>query len=565
MVGPNQNAHMALVRSLSSGTPHVDRYRNETSDVSYTNGHYYTAKAPGLALVTEPYYVALKAGGLAVADHVAEQPFPQAMLAVPRTAVWQLALFGAALPALLALILVRAVGERLVPGYGTVAAVALGAGSLLAFFATLFFDHALSACLGFAAFAVLVRERQSEPNLGLVAAAGGLAGLAVTAEFPLGIVAAVLAAYVCARGERFRRLGAYAAGVVAGVVPLLAFDTWAFGSPTALSYVNAVSLAGVSGHDVLLGNAPGFFGVELPSLRVAIELLVSSKGLVVLAPVWALAGLGVVILWRRSFRAEAAVIGVVACAFVAYNCAYLDPFGGFPGGTRFLVPTLPFLAVAVAAAWRAEPLLTASLALASIVVTSVGQVADPGFHSEDAGTWFHRLQRGQVTETVLGHLGGSNVLGVAMMLTVVAAAVALALAVTERPRLERRDLTLAAAGLVLWRVVYVGAPIVIEGSASRALAGSAVVITLAAAVVSALVLVARSNRLGLVAVLMLLPLAWPAFAAHLPLAGAASGCALATAVTAALGEHRRSPRLLVQTLLRGPLPVGGPRRSHRPS
>ena len=539
--GPNQNAHLALVKSLAVGTPRVDRYRNETSDVSYTHGHYFAAKAPGLALATEPYYLGLKFAHLAVTDHVSDRPFPEGMLAMPRSAVWQVALVGALLPALVALFLVRMVADRLVPGYGTAAAVVLGAGSLLGFFATLFFDHALSTCLGFAAFAVLIRERRFARDTRSVAVAGAIAGCAVTVELPLAIVAVTLAVYAAGRGALLPRLSAYAAGFGAGLIPLLAFDTWAFGSPTRLPYVNAVSQAGVSGHDVLRGNAPGFFGVQVPSLRVTLELLVSSKGLLVLTPVWALAAVGVCILWRRGFRGEAAVIGFVPCAFVVYNSAYIDPFGGFSGGPRFLVPLLPFVAVAVAASWSAFPLLTGSLAFASVAVTSVAQTVDPTYGAEDAGTWFHRLERGELTRTLLGWLGLSDKVGILIVLFCVVGAMALALAVTGRFHVDVRNATLAIEGLLLWRILYVAAPIVLESTAKRALAGSAVVLAMAGAVSLLLLLTARRGPRALVPAVALLPLVWPAFAAHIALAAAAVSCSLLAAAVLVLLDPRRVP------------------------
>ena len=60
--GPNQAAHFALVRSLASGTAEIDP--GETIDASFVDGHYYAAKAPGLALFTLPWYGALRAVGL---------------------------------------------------------------------------------------------------------------------------------------------------------------------------------------------------------------------------------------------------------------------------------------------------------------------------------------------------------------------------------------------------------------------------------------------------------------------------------------------------------------------
>src|SRR5437879_205078 len=82
------------------------------------------------------------------------------------------------------LLLARGVADELVRGWGSAASVLLGLGSLVGVFATLFFAHSLSACLGFAAFAVLVRERR-HPALLRVGSAGLLAGLAMTVEFPL--------------------------------------------------------------------------------------------------------------------------------------------------------------------------------------------------------------------------------------------------------------------------------------------------------------------------------------------------------------------------------------------
>src|SRR6059036_1269894 len=64
--GPNQNAHMARVTALAHGTPRIDRYHWWSRDVAYIDGHYYAAKAPGLAVFTLPWYFALRATGALV-------------------------------------------------------------------------------------------------------------------------------------------------------------------------------------------------------------------------------------------------------------------------------------------------------------------------------------------------------------------------------------------------------------------------------------------------------------------------------------------------------------------
>lgn len=170
--GPNQAAHFALVRSLASGTAEIDP--RETIDAAYVDGRYYAAKAPGLAMFTLPWYLTLREAGLQDESPGTEQGY--------RHRVWELNLFGSVLPMVVLLLLAYVAAERVAPGYGLPAAVLLGAGTLLLPFATLFFDHVLSATLGFAAFVLLMLERESGRAAWWLAAAGLLAGLAIVVE-----------------------------------------------------------------------------------------------------------------------------------------------------------------------------------------------------------------------------------------------------------------------------------------------------------------------------------------------------------------------------------------------
>ena len=95
-------------------------------------------------------------------------------------------MLGAVIPAVALLLLVRWVADRIEPGYGTAAAITLGLGTIVMTFAAEYFSHAIAATLGFAAFALLFREREGRARLSLVGAAGLLAGLAVSFEYPLG-------------------------------------------------------------------------------------------------------------------------------------------------------------------------------------------------------------------------------------------------------------------------------------------------------------------------------------------------------------------------------------------
>src|SRR5207302_10988256 len=125
------------------------------------------------------------------------------------------------------MLLVRHAGDGLAPGCGAPAAVTLGLGTLVLTFSTVLFSHVLSACLGFAAFAILFRERhgRQDGRLSPLALAGFVAGCAVTTEYALFLVAAALAVYaVYATKRPLRRALAYAGGAAAGIVPLALYN-----------------------------------------------------------------------------------------------------------------------------------------------------------------------------------------------------------------------------------------------------------------------------------------------------------------------------------------------------
>jgi hypothetical protein len=486
-------AHFAQVRAFADGRPEIDRWHWETLDKGWVDGHFYSVKAPGVAALSLPFYLAIEhTGGVELArqgasnaraaDHPRWTPEPQppvelygydqnrARITEQRVEeetplIWALTLVVAVIPAVLLLLGVRWAADRLEPGYGTAAAITLGLSTIVMTFASEYFSHVIAAFLGFAAFLLLMRERDGPPRTGLVAAAGLLAGLAVTFEFQTGLVGMILLPYALSRRcSRLQRSAVYGAGLLFGAAPALVFNVWAFGDPLEFAYSSAVSRPGRSGHEVLGLNSYGFFGIGLPDFGSAVDLLFANRGALVLTPIIFICVLGVVLM-RKRHRAEALTIAAIGVAYFLYNTGYFLPMGGGTPGPRFLFPALPFLALGLAVAFRQMPALTLSLAIPSALFMVVGALTFPLLSGEGPGTWAEQLTRGEFEHTLLTVLGvGNGWLGISPVLVSVAAAVVLAGRAT--PAFEIGKLWPISVALAGWATVSVVAPTIAKDYAT---------------------------------------------------------------------------------------------------
>jgi hypothetical protein len=431
-----------------------------------------------------------------------------------------LVIFGCTIPVVLIMLLTFWLVERRDPDQGPLVAITMGLGTLLLPFATLFFSHVLSAFLGFAAFCVLFRERQRGSARTLPIVAGGvLAGYGVSTEYPLAVLAVLLGLYVVWRRDPVRPALAYGAGFLIGLVPLLLYDWWAFGSPLHLSY------------SYVAANSSGVLGLGAPSLRTFVRLLVADRGLFVVTPVMAPAMAGMVVLYREGRRMDALLPAAVVLAYLGYNACYYLPFGGGVPGPRFLVTIIPFLAVPLAAVYRRAPLATLALALVSFVVMAVATLTGPILDTgRSTHVWWIRLGQGSF-KTPHWTL--------VVFALFVLGAVILTARVTPRPRITRIDLELTALAVGGWFAIMRAGPSLLQRDHETGhIGGLLTLILLGLAFIAVAVAVARGPGISLLAGVPLVALALRSLD-HAPVAPLLCGASLAFLVVLTQMRGRR--------------------------
>lgn len=364
--GWNQNSRFDLVRAMVElGTLRIDAYHENTGDKAFANGHYYSDKAPGLALLAEPIAEAtrplLRAGGV-------DPDSARGLVAMS----YVVTVFGVALPmavacAVLFLIALQLGSDTSAAAFG---ALALGLATPMWAYSTLFWGHSLAgACLVFGfAFALRLCRNQSHTGDVLLGLAVGLtAGWATVTEYPAAPAAAIVAALAVGLvwkdgwPRRWRTSVGIAIGASACIAVLLTYQFLVFGSAfqPSYSYYPAGAFPWMK---------HGYMGVTYPRIDVALKLLFGCRrGLLFVAPVALAAPFG--LRWLRkqpTGRAAAAAAAAVAAYYFLFNASFVAWAGGRSYGPRYMAAGLPLLCVGLAPAWsKARPFWRGGLAVAA--------------------------------------------------------------------------------------------------------------------------------------------------------------------------------------------------------
>jgi 4-amino-4-deoxy-L-arabinose transferase-like glycosyltransferase len=402
LTGPQDRTRYELTR-------HVVLYHTLTLEPSLFDravfaGKTYSDKAPGMSFLAIPGYEGERVLGIAKAPAGWDQKGDLSL--------WLLRVLTSGLLFLVSVLLVGRLAERFVPGTGAMTAAIFGTATIAAPLAPTFFEHDAAGAWAIAAFALALQGSRRS----LLALAGLCAGIAVLFEYATALV--VVAVLVLCAARHGRRAGWFVLGGVPPAAALAAYDWSAFGSPFHLSYRYIVGQLGDRQHH-------GFFGIGLPTLHGLNEVLFVDRGLLVLSPVLAAAAAGLVLMWRRGHRGEAAVALVVVAGFLVSNAGYFLPYGGGTPGPRFFAAALPFLALGLPFALTRFRRTTLLLAAASIVLMT-GDSVTWGVRKE-TDRWYPGHGFSDLSKTVWVWLGVNRIVGAGIVLLCAFAAFAVGL------------------------------------------------------------------------------------------------------------------------------------------
>lgn len=380
----NELPRVYLVQAMADrGTFAIEHYiRQPLVDVSPSNGHQYSNKAPGSSMVVVPFYWAI--------SKIAGPPSFDVTM-------WLCRVVSGVIPAILFLVLLARFLAQYAPdpNIRRLVLVAYAFGSMAMSYSQLFIAHQLSAVVVGAAWILALDAAARRRGTSAFFAAGVLAGAGPLVDYqaafalvPLGIhIIFVLRKH--SRVEIARALGLLALGAAIPIAVLLAYHAICFGSPLRTGYDASKNFA--------IYHQQGFLGItKLRSAAFWGTTVMPHFGLFSLSPWLVLVFPGLVTLWRRNMRDIAVVCGSILVIYVLFITSINFWRGGWSVGPRYITIALPFLLPPIAVqleAWRARrtPMTIAiALVLVGIAIFTLVTATFP-YWPESFENPFHEL------------------------------------------------------------------------------------------------------------------------------------------------------------------------------
>lgn len=357
---PNNATRLfAAIAIAEHGDARIDRYQSLTIDkAQFGHGasrHYFMDKAPGMTLMAVPAIWGADAwSNTRAGDEVIDIANPRLRFFLEARLSLAVA-SGSALLTALAAVLLLDLGTGITgsPAAGLYAALGYALGSIIWGWSTTLFGHApVAALLVMASWAIWhgTSDPRALSRWRYPVIAGLALGWAVAVEFQAALAGIAVGLWALWRTQHvagaIRRRLYLVTVLMAGValIPVLAYNMRAFGTPFVLGYQGVVGFSGMN---------QGLFGLTYPKFAVLWEILFGlRRGLVWVAPVLVLGGVGVGKMTRDVATRDLGWLaaGVVGIA-LAVNASYYYWDGGASVGPRHSVPAIPFLALGLAPFW----------------------------------------------------------------------------------------------------------------------------------------------------------------------------------------------------------------------
>jgi hypothetical protein len=367
--GWNQNSRLDMVRAIvEQGTLRIDAFHHNTGDKALADGHYYSDKAPGLALLAVPIAEIFRSLTVDIES-------PRALIDL----AYCVTLFAVALPMAAACVCLFWMAMALGSGVNASAfsALALGLATPMWAYSTLFWGHALAAACLIFAFACAQKLRghgsmAADLFWGLVL--GVTAGWATVTEYPSAPASAMIAGLALVlvwpdgMQRRWRVLFGIGAGVLPCVAVLMFYQHAAFGSIFHPSYAYYPPGA-------FSWMKHGYMGLTYPRIDVALKLLFGCRrGLLFSGPVVLAGPFGLRWLWKQpATHAPAVTAALIAAYYFLFHASFFSWPAGWSYGPRYMSPGLPFLCLGLAPQWdrarRAWKVALGALAAAGMALT----------------------------------------------------------------------------------------------------------------------------------------------------------------------------------------------------
>lgn len=345
--GWNGNSRFGLIFSMvEQRRLTIDSYQNrkgtQTEDKAYFNGHYYSDKAIGPAVVGAMVYAPIYWAKPIL--HGPDQTIVKMIL------TFLVIGLPSAVAGSLIYILCLYLSKNRFRSFWVTLTVSLG--TMAWPYSTVFFSHQFSSSLLFSAFFMIffLKERVELGRSWYFFLIGFLLGWAVISEFPAAvIVLALLVYYILTMWKDHFQHPIHSIGLpmLGGAIPVslqLIYNKICFKGFFSFGYSNL--------KDPYFSSAmgQGVMGFHWPNLKVLFYMtLHPTMGLFWQSPVLILAVIGAVyMILRRRYRNEAILAIWIIGSYLVLMSGYYLWWGGYALGPRHIIPILPFFCILLA-------------------------------------------------------------------------------------------------------------------------------------------------------------------------------------------------------------------------